>query len=338
VNPALHQQLHTAQLELHDLAAAVHHSPARAELAAAIARRDAVLWSRAAGVSVDVAALAALEADTTAPVEGTPAVAGSPTGAMAMRYLDALEIGRSDPDAHLPGVELLHRMLSRLIARDRDDDGLATGRHATLASVASERLLASVPGAGIVRAATTYRRLAPPGQTVVELTALARLASALILRPVDARPDDMALAPQLDYPAMEMDERGMVAEATGGDEPDRWLASFARSVSATVQRTRELVARLSALEDADRVRIDALGKAAPSSHRVHRALQRWPIASIARMMDATGLQVQAATSALHRLRGLGIIREITHRHRHRLYSYDGYVDIIAADVDSWDGT
>jgi len=56
------------------------------------------------------------------------------------------------------------------------------------------------------------------------------------------------------------------------------------------------------------------------------------------MMDTTGLQVQAATSALHRLRGLGIIREITHRHRHRLYSYDGYVAIIAADVDSWDGT
>jgi len=337
VNPALHQQLDTARLELHDLADAVHHAPARAELAAAIARRDAVLWSRAAGVPIDVAALAMLEADGTASHEGTPTVAGSPGGDIAIRYLDALEIGRNDPDAHLPGVELLHRMLTCLTASNRDDAGFATVVHATLAAVGAERPPGSAPGASIVQAATAYRRLAPPGQSVAELTALARLASALILRPLDARPDDLALAPQLGSAAGEMDTRG-VDDAAANDEPDRWLASFARSVSATVQRTRELVARLSALEDADRVRIDVLGKAAPSSHRVHRALQRWPIASIARTMDATGLQVQAATSALHRLRGLGIIREITHRHRHRLYSYDGYVAIIAADVDSWDGT
>ncbi len=337
MNPALHQQLDTAQLELHDLAAAVHNSPARAELAAAIARRDAVLWSRAAGVPVDVAALAALEADATPPIEGsTPVGASSPDGAMAMRYLDALEIGRNDADTLLPGVELLHRMLACLITRNRGDDGLPTQVHATLAAVGSDRLPGSAPGGSIALAATAYRRLAITGQTVAELTALARLASALILRPVDARPDDMALAPQLSYPATELDEGGMVAVDTGDDEPDRWLATFARSVSDTARRTRQLVERLSALEQADRARIDVLGKAAPSSHRVHRALQRWPIASIARTMDATGLQVQAATSALHRLRGLGIIREITHRHRHRLYSYDEYVGIIAADVDSWD--
>ena len=97
-------------------------------------------------------------------------------------------------------------------------------------------------------------------------------------------------------------------------------------------RARDLVRRLTELHDRDAMRIDTLGKAAASSHRVHRALERWPIASVVRLIDVTGLQVQAVTSSLHRLRGLGIVREITRRHRHRLYAYDAWLAVLDADV------
>ena len=104
---------------------------------------------------------------------------------------------------------------------------------------------------------------------------------------------------------------------------------------ATARRSRALVGRLTALDDLDRARIDTLGKAAASAHRVHRVLERWPIASVTRIIETTGLQVQAVTSALHRLRGLGIVREISRRHRHRLYCYDAWITLLDDDVASW---
>ena len=96
---------------------------------------------------------------------------------------------------------------------------------------------------------------------------------------------------------------------------------------------RDIVRRLTELHERDATQIDALGKAAASSHRVHRALERWPIASVTRLIDATGLQIQAVTSSLHRLRGLGIVREITRRHRHRLYGYEEWLAVLDADVE-----
>ena len=118
------------------------------------------------------------------------------------------------------------------------------------------------------------------------------------------------------------------------------LTALEASAMATTDSERspdahpsEIVQRLTELHHLDGARIDALGKAAASSHRVHRALERWPIASIARIIEATGLQVQAVTSSLHRLRGLGIVRQITRRHRHRLYCYDAWLALLDADVE-----
>ena len=93
-----------------------------------------------------------------------------------------------------------------------------------------------------------------------------------------------------------------------------------------------LLSRLAELADRDGERVTALGKAAASARRVHCALQLSPIASVARLIDLTGLQVQSVTSALHRLRGLGIVREITRRHRHRLYSYDAWLALLEAEI------
>ncbi len=94
-----------------------------------------------------------------------------------------------------------------------------------------------------------------------------------------------------------------------------------------------LVEHLVALHGVDSARIETLGKAAPSSWRVHRALERWPIASMDRIIETTGLKAQAVTSSMHRLRALGIVREVTRRHRHRLYCYDGWLALLDADVE-----
>ena len=126
------------------------------------------------------------------------------------------------------------------------------------------------------------------------------------------------------------------SEGPSDPAPDREGATaFIHAVAEAAVRTRALAEHLIALAATDRRRIEALGKAAASSVRVHGVLQRWPVASIDRVVRASGLQVQAATSALHRLRGLDIIRENARHRGRRVYSYDAYLAVIADDVAEW---
>ena len=249
--------------ELVALATDVRESPARAELAAAIARRDTLLWARGEGAGLTIHELVAREA-------GIPPT--SPRGAG--------QTGRDPVTIHY--LAAIERALAAL--------GVGTG--------------SNPPGhEQLIRAAQSYHRLrrhyhVSPGMAE-QVGALRTSCSA----------------PDADCPA---------------NDPD-----FARDIVAAARRARELVARLRALDERDRVQVEAMGKAARSSRRVHLAMQRWPIASIERVMAASGLCVQAATSGIHRLRGIGVVREIARRHRRRLYIYDDYIALLADDVASW---
>jgi hypothetical protein len=114
--------------------------------------------------------------------------------------------------------------------------------------------------------------------------------------------------------------------------PKAAAADFADGVVAGVDRVLPLVERIAQLTNDDRRRIHELTKAARSAVHVQIALQRRPIVSLPRLLEETGLGVQTVTSALHRLRGLGIVREMTSRYRHRVYSYDAYVALLGEEI------
>jgi hypothetical protein len=109
----------------------------------------------------------------------------------------------------------------------------------------------------------------------------------------------------------------------------RETASFADATGASAASSLSLIQRIALLVEADAGHIGALSLAAHSARRVHVALQRSPVIALPRLLEETGLRAQAATSALHRMRALGIVREITGRQRHRLYSYDAYIALLA---------
>jgi Fic family protein len=115
-------------------------------------------------------------------------------------------------------------------------------------------------------------------------------------------------------------------------DQDELAARFADGLVASADDALSLVERIMRLIEEDERRIGALSKAAHSARRVHLALQRSPVIALPSLLQETGLRVQAATSALHRLRALGIVREITGRHRHCLYSYDAYVTLLSHDL------
>ncbi|MBF0177261.1 MAG: Fic family protein [Magnetococcales bacterium] len=111
-------------------------------------------------------------------------------------------------------------------------------------------------------------------------------------------------------------------------EWEAWLDFFAEAVIATATQAVEAAKQLADLADEDRERIAGLGRAAPSALQAHRAMMEHPIATSNWLSEKTGLTPATVNKALERLEQLGIIRELTHKQRNRLFSYTRYVEIL----------
>jgi Fic family protein len=82
------------------------------------------------------------------------------------------------------------------------------------------------------------------------------------------------------------------------------------------------------LLDADRKKIEALGRPAASVLRVFHYAQTHPILSIVQTAGKTGSTFPTVAAAIDHMQRLGILHEITGRQRHRLFAYRGYMDIL----------
>lgn len=107
-----------------------------------------------------------------------------------------------------------------------------------------------------------------------------------------------------------------------------WLAFFLEGVKETSTQAVNAARRIIALMDADRKKIEALGRPAFSVLRVHQFAQTHPIFSIASTAESIGTSFPTAAGAIEHLQRLGIVREITGKRRHRLFVYDAYVQIL----------
>ena len=117
-------------------------------------------------------------------------------------------------------------------------------------------------------------------------------------------------------------------------EWERWLDFFAEGVRVSAAEAVHTANALLALINVDRDRIAGLGRAAGSALDVHLALQRQPIATAATLVQSTGLTAATVNKSLAHLERLGIVAEITHRQRGRVFSYRRYVDELAAELES----
>ena len=109
---------------------------------------------------------------------------------------------------------------------------------------------------------------------------------------------------------------------------ETWLEFFADAVLVSATQAATSAKRLLDLASADARRIEDLGRAAASALEVHRALQRQPIATAASVVAATDLTHATVNKTLTHLEHLGIVSELTHRQRGRVFSYAPYVAIL----------
>jgi Fic family protein len=91
--------------------------------------------------------------------------------------------------------------------------------------------------------------------------------------------------------------------------------------------------RLLSMLEADRRKIEALGRPAATVQRLHQYAQTHPILSIGSAAEKIGITFPTATSAMDHLKRLGIMREITGKQRRRLFAYGGYLDILNEDTE-----
>lgn len=114
---------------------------------------------------------------------------------------------------------------------------------------------------------------------------------------------------------------------------ERWLDFFAEGIGATATQAVETAHGLLTLVEKDRDRIAGLGRATSSALTVHQAMQKQPLATSAALVKATRLTPATVNKSLAHLQALGVVKELTHRRRGRVFSYHRYVQLLNAELE-----
>jgi Fic family protein len=107
-----------------------------------------------------------------------------------------------------------------------------------------------------------------------------------------------------------------------------WIGFFLDGIAETSLQAAEAAREILGLFEADRERIESLGRPAASALRVHQLLQQKPIVGIPNATQRLGLSAPTIAKSIQHLEALGIVREITGKQRGRLFVYGGYLDIL----------
>jgi len=109
---------------------------------------------------------------------------------------------------------------------------------------------------------------------------------------------------------------------------ETWIEFFLNGVKETSEQAVAAARRIVSLLEADRRKIEALGRRAASVLRVQQYAQTRPILSIGTAAEKIGVSFPTVSAAVAHLQQLGILNEITRKPRHRLFAYKAYMDIL----------
>jgi Fic family protein len=107
-----------------------------------------------------------------------------------------------------------------------------------------------------------------------------------------------------------------------------WVRFFMEGVAVTAEQAVRASRAILDVFDTDRKAMVDLGRHTSTAMRVHDAMKRHPIATIAQLAADTGVSIPTATQALLNLEKLGVARETTGKRRGRLFAYQRYLDVL----------
>lgn len=109
---------------------------------------------------------------------------------------------------------------------------------------------------------------------------------------------------------------------------EEWLLFFLEGVLEASHQAVTTAQSILRVFEHDRLRIEQLGRPAGSALRLYQYLQRKPLITIQKAADATAMTRPTVAASVKHLTGLGIVRELTGKERHRLFVYDEYLKIL----------
>ncbi len=107
-----------------------------------------------------------------------------------------------------------------------------------------------------------------------------------------------------------------------------WLGFYLIGVETVAREAAATTSALLEIFEQDGQRVAELGRAAGSALAVLDLLRRRVVLSPARAAEELGLTWPTVNSALKRLEGLGVAREITGKKRDRLFAYWRQLEIL----------
>ncbi|GHV68281.1 cell division protein Fic [Spirochaetia bacterium] len=108
-----------------------------------------------------------------------------------------------------------------------------------------------------------------------------------------------------------------------------WINFFLEGIAETATDAKNTLLAIKKLFAVDDKKVAALGRAAVSAKKVFAEFQQKPVLTIVELVKRTGLATPTAISAVRRLIVLGILENISEKKWGQLYSYKGYVDLLA---------
>jgi len=112
-----------------------------------------------------------------------------------------------------------------------------------------------------------------------------------------------------------------------------WLAYFLRGIHETASQVYSSARVSLELFKDDRKKILTLGRLAVTGLRLHEHLQSQPLTTIAQAAAKTGVNRTSISRCLASLIELGIVNELTGKHRYRTYAYTQYIAMLNEDTE-----
>jgi len=114
---------------------------------------------------------------------------------------------------------------------------------------------------------------------------------------------------------------------------EEWLAFYFAGVEAVAVESAETAGQASKLFAADRRKLEGLGRGASSALRLHSALEKHCLLTLAAAGKDTGLTLPTVTLAMSRLEKLGVVREISGRRRKQVFAYQAYWKLLSRGME-----
>ena len=119
-----------------------------------------------------------------------------------------------------------------------------------------------------------------------------------------------------------------MAEVRLNGNYEQWVKFFLTAADESARDAIETIEKLAILHDKNKTLIEKFGRARITTLSVFEYLERSPIIEIGKTARALNLSFNAVSSAINRLKNIGVLAQLENTSRNRIFAYSDYLTIL----------